>query len=221
MKPDTWRRVGFATLVLGVGAVGAYLYLRYVWYAGPTLAWPWGGRHYELLSPRMLGLALLAPYFLWMIGRSLADLPVAQRVISVVLRVAFLILLSFGLARVARSATTQKVCTVYLVDVSESVPDAALEDARAEIQKGLDERPEDGLVRLITFARRPRVVQLADDAKQAPLLERHEPLVSSPQAGPLAAHEEGKPRLGLGAATDIASALQLACPRPTRFGRST
>ena len=40
--------------------------------------------------------------------------------------------LALGLSRLARTATTQKVCTVYLVDVSDSVPDAALEDARAE-----------------------------------------------------------------------------------------
>ena len=45
-------------------------------------------------------------------------------------------------------------------------------------------------MRLVTFAKRPRAVPLAADAKQAPVIERHGP--------------------GLGGATDIASALQLA-----------
>ncbi|WP_394839364.1 VWA domain-containing protein [Pendulispora rubella] len=187
------KKLGFGALVVGIGIAGLYLYLRYVWYAGPTLAWARGDKNYELLSPRMLGIGLLAPYFLWMIGRSLADLPMVQRVLSVVLRMAFVVLLALGLARLARTATTQKVCTVYLVDVSDSVPDAALEDARAEIQKGLAAKPGDALVRVITFARRPRVVELADDAKTAPALERH-----------------GEKNSGMGAATDLASALQLA-----------
>jgi uncharacterized membrane protein len=195
------RRVAFGVLVATIGAVGLYLYLRFVWYAGPTIAWKRGGKDYELLSPRMLGLALLAPYFVWVVGRTLSDLPAAQRVISVLLRIAFVALLALGLARLARTATTEKVCTVYLVDVSESVPDAALDDARAEIQKGLDAKPKDALVRVVTFAKRPRVIPLADDAKEAPPLPRHEPLVDG-TSGPV--------RRGLGAATDIASAMELA-----------
>jgi len=197
------RRIAFGVLVVGIGALGLYLYLRFVWYAGPTIAWKKGGKDYELLSPRMLGLALLAPYFVWVIGRTLSDLPTVQKVISVLLRVSFVALLALGLARLARTATTEKVCTVYLVDVSESVPDSALADARAEVQKGLDAKPKDALVRVITFAKRPRVVPLADDAKEAPLLARHEPVANGAGAAASAPH-------GLGAATDVASALQLA-----------
>jgi Ca-activated chloride channel family protein len=184
------RKVLWGAGLVGVGALGLWLYLHYVWYAGPTLTWQRHGRDYELLAPRMLGIALLAPYFIWVIGRSLADLPLAQRVLSVVLRVAFVAVLALGMARLARTATTQKVCTVYVVDVSDSVPDAALEDARIEVQGALDARPRDDRVRLVTFAKRPRVVPVADDEKKAPAIERHGP--------------------GLGGATDIASALQLA-----------
>jgi hypothetical protein len=113
------KRILFGALVVAVGALGLWLYLKYVFYAGPTLAWKRNGQDYELLSPRMLGIGLLAPYFLWMIGRSLADLPWPQRVLSVFLRMSFVLLLALGLSRLARTATTQKVCTVYLVDVSE------------------------------------------------------------------------------------------------------
>lgn len=197
---NRWARLVLHGLLVLVGAVGLYVYLRYVWYAGPTFAWQSGGKTYELLAPRMLGIMLLAPYFVWILGRSLADLPVTQRILSAFFRIAFVALIALALARLARTATAQKVCTVFLVDVSESVPDAALEDARAEIQRALESKPADALVRVVTFARRPRAVPLADDARSAPALERHEPVAADPK----------KPKLGLGAATDIASALELA-----------
>ena len=189
------QKLALGALVVALGAALLWAYLRFVWYAGPTLAWTHAGEPYELLAPRMLGLILLAPYFIWMIGRSLADLPLAQRVLSAILRTAFVALLAVGLSRLAKTATTQKVCTVYLVDVSDSVPDASLEDARAEVQKGLQAKPDDAIVRLITFARRPRVVPLADGAKTVPAIERHD----LPGA-----------KTGLGAGTDVATALQLA-----------
>ena len=185
------KRAGWGALVVGAGVLGLWMYMRYVWYAGPSITWSRGENEYELLAPRMLGIALLGPYLLWMIGRSLADLPPVQRALSLILRVAFVAVLALGLARLARSATTQKVCTVYLVDVSDSVADAALDDARAEVQRGLDAKLESDLVRLVSFAKRPRVIPI-DDGRHvtAPPIERH-----------------GQ---GLGTATDIASALQLA-----------
>ena len=205
------REIDKSRLLFGVaagvvGLVGVWFYWKGVLHPGAaTLAWKKDGTDYELLAPKMLGLALLAPFFLWMIGRSLADLPWPQRILSAFLRIAFVALLALGLSRLARTATTQKVCTVYLVDVSESVPDAAIEDARAEIKKGLDAKPFDGLVRVITFAKRPRVVPIADDAKESPALERHDIDATAAAADP-----KGAKRTGLGAATDLASAMQLA-----------
>ncbi|HEX4448222.1 MAG TPA: vWA domain-containing protein, partial [Polyangiaceae bacterium] len=189
----------FGAGALALFAVGLWAYLKYVWYAAPTLSWTRQASEYQLLAPRMLGIALLAPYFLWVIGRSLADLPVAQRALSVALRIGFVVMLALGLARLARTATTQKVCTVYLVDVSDSISDASLADARAEVQRGVDARAKDDLVRLVTFARRPRVVTMGDDGTtiiggrpriEVPTMDRHGP--------------------GMGSGTDLASALQLA-----------
>ncbi|HVJ93381.1 MAG TPA: hypothetical protein VM580_26450, partial [Labilithrix sp.] len=198
-RPGETARIVFGLVGGAFGLAGVWFYWREVLNtAKATIAFARNGTDYELLSPKMLGLALLAPFFFWMIGRSLADLPVPQRILSVVLRVAFVALLALGLARLARTATTQKIATVYLVDVSESVPDAAIEDAREEITKGLQNKPNDAIVRVITFARRPRVVPLADDAKEAPKLERHD-LPPSKDGVPT------KGRTGLGAATDIAS----------------
>jgi uncharacterized membrane protein len=198
-------RIAFALSGGAIGLAGIWIYWRAVLNASKsTITFARHGVDYELLSPKMLGLALLAPFFLWMIGRSLADLPLPQRILSVVLRIVFVTLLALGLSRLARTATTQKVATVYLVDVSESVPDAALDDAREEITKGLKEKPEDAIARVITFAKRPRVVPIADNAKEAPALERHDLPPTLKDGMP------PKGRTGLGAATDLASALQLA-----------
>ena len=44
MSRDLLKRIAFGALVFGVGALGLYLYVRFVWYAGPTLAWRRGTR---------------------------------------------------------------------------------------------------------------------------------------------------------------------------------
>jgi Ca-activated chloride channel family protein len=101
------------------------------------------------------------------------------------------------MSRLARSATTEKVCTVYLVDVSDSVPDEALADARAFVARAWAERPADSVVKLITFARRPRLA-LPDEKEpdKPPRMDRH-------------LTEKGE-RGELGAGTNLQAALQLA-----------
>ena len=160
---------------------------------------------YELLAPRMLGLALLAPYFIWMIGRSLADLPLAQRVIAVAAAHRRSSRSSRSGSRASRAPRRRRRSAPSTSSTCrDSVPDAALEDARAEVQKGLDAKPNDALVRVVTFARRPRVVPLADDARRRSRIARHDAArrrTSRSAAGQPAA------KTGLGAGTDIASAL--------------
>ncbi len=196
MRRASWV---IAAATLALGAALAMIYFQRIW--PMTGAWTvhFRGEELELLSPRMLGLALLGPYFLWMTTRSLADLPWAQRLASVLLRVGFVVLLAIGLARVARTSTSSKLCTVYILDVSDSVPDAALVDARKLVQEAIDKKPADAIVRVVTFAARPRMLPILDDAKQAPPIERH--TVSS---------IGGPPSATAGAATDIASAMRLA-----------
>lgn len=205
------RRIAFNVFLALVSGVLLYAYFKYA-YGKPTIAWQKNGKDFELLAPRMLGIALLAPYFLWFIARSLADLPWPQRILSALLRIAFVTLLALGLSRLAETATESRVCTVFMVDVSESVPDEAIADARATIAKAIKDRPKDGLVKVITFAQRPRVVQLADDATEAPELERHDVLPDRAEATPASPKDKtpAAKRTGLGAASDLQSALQLA-----------
>jgi uncharacterized protein with von Willebrand factor type A (vWA) domain len=148
----------------------------------------------------MLGAALLVPYVLAVVSGSLADLPIAHRAVSVLCRTAFIALLAVGLSQPVRTETTHRVCGAFLVDVSDSMSDAALEDSRHAIERAIALKAVDDDVRLATFARRPRVVPLAPSAGR----------VSIPPIE----------RLGgtLGAGTDIAGALQLAyglCPAGT------
>lgn len=188
------------TTSLAVGGLLFWAYRKFVLlHPDPTLSWFYEGTRYELLDPRMLGAVLLAPWFIFILSRSLADLPWPQRVLSVFLRIAFVALVALGLSRLARTATTQKVATVYIVDVSDSVPDEALGDAREVVQKARDELPEDGALRLITFARRPRVVDLeaaeAEGQTEIPI-ERHRNAAGE--------------TVDLGAGTNLQAALQLA-----------
>jgi len=196
-KKKPWiGRLFFALAVLGVGALAVSLFVKFGVRAGPTLQWKRGDEIYELLSPKMLGLILLAPYFLYVTGKSLADLPWPQRVLSWVLRTAFVVLLAIGLGRVAKTAYSHKVCTVHVVDVSESIPDEALADAQAAIDKAWNERGE-GEVRVITFAVRPRVIGSTDPG--------------DPKAPPpkIERHDVGAERIH-GAGSNVQAALQLA-----------
>ena len=197
----TWSRRGLVALAVGLALAIAF---QVVGYSGgnpivlDTKKYPFlkSSDIYELLSPNMLALVLLAPYFLYVTGKSLADLPVIQRVLSFALRTAFVILIALGLGRVAKTAYASKICTVYLVDVSESVPEEALADAQADVDRAWKERGE-GEVRVITFANRPRVIgatEPGDDKSEPPKIARHDPPGERVQ----------------GAGTNIQAAMQLA-----------
>ncbi len=181
----------------------ASFYRRYVWLA-PAEAFVWvrSGVRYELLQPRMLGVALVAPWFLAVLAWSLADLPWQQRFLAVALRILFAGLLGLALARPVRSASTDKLALVMLVDVSDSVSDEALSDARRAVDEAWAARRKDDVVRVVTFAERPRLVERFDpDGRSVvPALERH-------RAGPDDAQAS---RGDVGAGSNLQAALQLA-----------
>ncbi|WP_438004368.1 VWA domain-containing protein [Sorangium sp. So ce321] len=199
-----FRVLAWAITCAALGGILFWAYRRYVLlHPDPTLTWVREGVKYELLNPKMLGALLLAPWFVGVLAGSLADLPLPQRVLSVLLRIAFVALIALGLSRLARTATTEKVATTYLIDVSESVTDEALDDARATLDKAFAEKPEDGVIKVITFARRPRLVERAageaagrDAERRAPAIGRH-------------LDEKGQ-RGDLGAGSNLQAALQLA-----------
>lgn len=169
------RRLLWLGLCAILFAALAYAYHRWVYSRPePTITWVRHGITYQLLNPRLLGVILIAPWFVAVMGFTLADLPWQQRLLTVLLRIAFVAALAFALARPVQSADTDKIAVVYLVDVSDSVSDEALADAQQLVGEAFDLRREDDLVRVVTFAKRPRLVELPAEGGP-PTLERHAP----------------------------------------------
>jgi secreted protein with Ig-like and vWFA domain len=182
------------------GLLGA-AYLRWIGRVAPSdLEWTRGGVTVALGAPKMLGMLAVVPLLALALFRSLADLPWQQRLLALSLRTAFLAALALALARPARTAETRKVCSVYLIDVSDSVSDEALEDARRAAAGALAARPEGDLVKVLTFARRPRLLDLGDARELPPALRlRHD-------GSPVSQGSTDR----AGGATDLQAALDLA-----------
>ncbi len=203
-------RLGKALWLLFCAAlfvVMLFYYRKLVWlHPESTIKWLRNGVTYELLNPRMLGAALLAPWFVAVLAWTLADLPWQQRVLTVLLRIGFVSLVAVALARPVRSATSDKIAVVYLVDVSDSVSDDALGDAQKIVDQAFAKKRKDDIVKVVTFAVRPRLVEgppAEDGTPTAPKIERHAAAEGAPP-GP-----DGKPQK-LGAGTNLEAALQLS-----------
>ncbi len=198
------RRLLWGSSLVALAALSLLAYRRFVWNA-PDGAFRFtrGEQHFELLTPGALGILLVLPLLLFALGRSLADLPWPQRVLSLCFRFGFLALLALGLSNPVRSESTARVCTVLLLDVSDSVSDEALGDARKQLEQVIAKRRPDDLVRLITFARRPRRVEL----------QQGEQLVVPPLASLRHGARGGSNKAGEngpGGSSNIQAALELA-----------
>lgn len=126
------------------------------------LAFAVAGHEVELLAPSWLGLLAALP-LLWLAPLfSLSDLPVWQRSAALLVRSAIAVLLVVALARPALPEAHGRVATVFVVDVSDSVPDAALQQAHEFIRAAQADTP--GPAYMVTFAQEPREQRLAPDA---------------------------------------------------------
>jgi Ca-activated chloride channel family protein len=167
MSERTRKLLWLGGLLALFGALLALL-SRFVLSAGAdSFRWQRDAIKYELLEPRAIAVVLLAPLLLFVLGKSLADLPWQQRVLSVLLRIAFFVLLGLGLARLVRSDETHRVATVVLLDVSDSVADSTLEKARAEVEKLYAAKGSEDVMKLVAFAARPRAIPIEKDDKLA------------------------------------------------------
>lgn len=198
MSPRLRRSLTWLAL-LGLSVGLCLIYYNWIWRAPEgSFEWARGDDTYQLLQPRALATVLLLPVFLWVLAGSLADLPWPQRALSLLFRMAFVTLLGLSLAQLVKSAETRDVCTVFAVDVSDSVQDAALDEARKEIVNFIASKKPDDLVKVLTFAERPRLVELTHD---------EEGNWSLPPPAKLR-HFEKTTKLGKG--SDLQAALQLS-----------
>ncbi|HLU66839.1 MAG TPA: VWA domain-containing protein, partial [Kofleriaceae bacterium] len=148
-----------------------------------TLAW--GDRPITFLTPEWFYLAAIVPLFFVVSSESLTDVSRAQRWLGSAVRSLLVVGLATALARPAWTTRDDRVATAVLVDVSDSVTDAQLEEARRYVEELREAAREQDRLHVITFAERPRVVRL--DRGEA--IDRH---------------------AGEGAGTNLQAAMQLA-----------
>ena len=129
----------------------------------------------ELLEPRALWLFVFTPWFVLPTRGSLTDLSVAQRVLGACARLSLVSLLVLAVAHPVSSTRSDRTCTVFAVDVSDSISDETLAIARGAVARATRTRGRHE-ARVITFARRPRVVMPATEARSDgdAAIERHE-----------------------------------------------
>src|SRR5689334_1494538 len=108
-------------------------------------------RDLVLLAPRWLALLALLPVVWALVALSLTDLALPQRLLSGLLRSLLLAALALALARPARKTEEHRVCTVFAVDVSDSVTAEQLAAARRFVEQAVAARGTNE-VRLVTFA---------------------------------------------------------------------
>ncbi len=142
----------------------------------------------DLLSPQWLHLVAVIPAFYVIRVLSLTDLSLAQQVVQATLRGLVIAGVAIALARPSWITQTNKVSTIVLVDVSDSISDKQLDAARHYVDE-LEKDQGDGNLQLVTFAEKPTAVRRPDSKALSSAIARH---------------------AGAGAGTDVQAAMQLA-----------
>lgn len=162
---------------------------------------------YEFSDLRWLGLLCGLPVFVLFVRWSLTDLPILQHAFNVLVRCLLAITLVLSLCGLQRTDYESHVASIFIIDVSESVPDAVLEQAHEYVQSVRDElKPEDDL-KVITFSKRPRMLRIGTDGR-IPKFERH------PEEEDDAALTTGQPTAAADAATSVAAGADADPPQP-------
>lgn len=142
----------------------------------------------RFVSP--LWLLLLPPLLaaLWWSGKFLLGMTKARKRFVLALRTLIVVLIVFALAGVQTVQVHRRVCTIFVVDVSDSVAEAARQRAREVIARALQHARFDDLTGIVLFGRNSVVEVMPTRLQKLP------PFTAAPDR----------------AATDIASALRLA-----------
>lgn len=162
-------RLSLGYLLVALVFAGLALGARELW---PELQAELSARRIELGSPEMLWLLAAVP-FLWLVRlHSLTDLPLLQQLTGGLVRTAFVLALVAALTDPQLvEEEPKKVATVFLVDASDSVQDAALDRARVTLQEAWDARGE-AQMRVVVFAASPRELVIDGEARRVPPIER-------------------------------------------------
>ncbi|HTE51287.1 MAG TPA: VWA domain-containing protein [Kofleriaceae bacterium] len=152
-------------IAVGVVAAGLTAVALHLWLAPEEggIALDWGDRTIDFLSPTWFYLAALVPYFFVVRTQSLTDVSLAQQYLATGVRSLLVVGLAAALARPVWTTTDDKVATVVLVDVSESITDQQLAAARAYVDQLDGARREQDRLYVVSFAERPHVVKRDQD----------------------------------------------------------
>ena len=130
---------------------------------GPGLHGAAHATGHRFAHPGFLYALLLIPLLVVVRAHTLSDLPAGQQFLSLLLRAG--VVVAIALALMGPETTHQDPVTtetIYVVDVSDSIPDAALDAARARVGQTYRRRGRN-TVRLVLFAARAHEVPLGVD----------------------------------------------------------
>ncbi len=124
-----------------------------------------GPRPIDFLEPRWFYLLAIIPFFWVVRAYSLTDVSLAQQCLSAVLRSVLAAGIAIALARPVWTTKDDKVATVLLIDVSDSISNKQLDAARQYVQSFQAAKRDQDKLYVVTFAERPRLVRM--DKEQA------------------------------------------------------
>lgn len=168
-RPSLGLMVRIAAGLVAAGLLVLAIHLVWAPEEGGIEAY-WGGKTIDFLTPEWFYLAAIIPFFFVVRTQSLTDVSLAQQYLATVIRSALIVGLATALARPVWTTVDDKVATVVVVDVSASIPDEQLEEARRYVEAFDKARRQDDRLYVITFAERPRVVRMGAGEK----IERHD-----------------------------------------------
>ena len=112
----------------------------------------------EIARPFTLLLFLLIPFLYYGHRRSLVDLSLPQRIVSLILRMLIIILLICSLAGVQYLTTHGKLAVIFLADISDSISDEGLEEVQSYIDEAMDNR-SDQQIGVMAFTAETQVIR--------------------------------------------------------------
>ena len=178
------RALWWALMIAAALGLGATLERSLGWPGPASWSTTLRGVEVTFLAPRAFWALTVLPLIPALSSLTLTGFSWTQRTLNVALRCAMIAALIVAAARPSTTRHEHAICTVYLVDVSASVPDAMLAEVPDAIAPSWSARGTN-LARLVTFAERPRLVATPPSAAAPPRITRHEPdesLASDPAA---------------------------------------
>ena len=120
----------------------------------------------EMLTPELWALLLPIPFIVYYSMRTYAQSSRARRIVMAVVRSLILACIAAALVhiRLWRQADETRICTLAVVDVSESIPESAAADMAKDIASSSAHADEDHQFGLLIFAGRSEVA-MAPSAK--------------------------------------------------------